>query len=358
MDQKQILDRQFGMCRFIYNYCLDLQIKSYTESKTQFSKYTLQQKIALLKKQEEFKWLNEGMSQALCRETENLDKAFTSFFKKKTQFPKFRSKKDNHKSFTIPQHFKIEGNKLTLPKAGQMKIILHRDLPSNHYTSCTVSKTPSGKYFASINCKVPDETVVKKPISETQAIGIDLGIKTFCVLSNGTMIENPKYLRKALKKIKKLSRKHSKKQVGSINREKSRIQLAKAHEKVINQRNDFLHKVTNQLTNEFDTICLETLNVAGMVKNHKLALAISDLGIEKFNVLIDRKAKSKGKNIIRIGRWEASSKTCGTCGTINKDLELKDRTWTCATCNTKHDRDLNAANNIKNMAFAGLERSL
>lgn len=347
--QAQQLDRQFGMCRFVYNYCLDLQTKEYQSTKTKLSKYDLQKRIAELKKEKE--WLREGMSQALCRETENLEKAYNNFFKKSANFPKFKSRKSDKQSFTIPQHFRLEVNKLHVPKLGKIKIVIHREIPSTKLTSLTISKTASGKYYASINFQVDESYPNFKPICENQAIGIDLGIKTFATLSNGIEIENPKFLKKSLRKLKRLHKRHSKKQKGSVNRDKSRAELARLYEQITNKRTNFLHQVTCKLTNEYDTICLETLKVKNMVKNHKLAQALSDVAIGTFNTQIEYKAKLKGVNIIRIGQFEPSSKMC-SCGTINKELKLKDRIWVCKECGSVNDRDLLAAQNIKRFAFA------
>jgi len=184
------------------------------------------------------------------------------------------------------------------------------------------------------------------PLSENKAIGIDLGIKTFAVLSNRVEIENPKHLRKSIEKLKKLQRKVSKKQKGSSNRKKSIVKLAKLHEKVANQRLDFLHKTTYYLVTNYDTLCLETLKANNMMKNHKLAQALSDISIGKFNDILDYKAEWFGCNILRIGQFEPSSKMC-SCGVINKELKLSDRNWVCKSCGTIHNRDLLAANNIK-----------
>lgn len=347
--QAQMLDRQFGMCRYVYNYCLDLQTKHYQSTQKKISKYDLQKEIALHKQEKE--WLKEGMSQALCRETENLEKAYNNFFKKLSKFPKFKSRKDDRQSFTIPQGFRLENNKLIIPKIKGIKIVLHREIPSSKLTSLTISKTATGKYYASINFQVDESYPELKPICENQAVGIDLGIKTFATLSDGVEIENPKFLRKSLRKLKRLQRKHSKKQIGLSNREKSRVKLARLYERISNRRTNFLHQVTCKLTNEYDTICLETLKVKNMVKNHKLAQALSDIAIGTFNRQIEYKAKEKGVNIIRIGQFDPSSKMC-SCGTINKELKLKDRIWVCTECGSVNDRDLLAAQNIKRFALA------
>lgn len=348
--QKQFFEKQFGMCRFIYNYCLDLQIKEYSLTQKKIHKYELQKRITQLKKTESYKWLREGHAQALNAETEHLESAYVNFFKTKKGFPKFKSKHNNNKSYTIPQDTKLIDNKLYLPKIkDEVKIKLHRPIIGEIKT-CTITKTSTNKYYISINLKVDKDYPKLKLIDESQAVGLDLGIKTFATLSDGTYIDNPKFLKKSLRKLKILSKRHSKKVKGSKNKEKSRLKLALLHEKVTNQRKDFLHKTTKMLVDNYDTICLETLKAKNMMKNHKLAQALSDISIGTFNTMIDYKSKQQGVNILRIGQFEPSSRLC-SCGVINQNLTLKDRTWTCSSCNTTHDRDVLASNNIKKFAF-------
>lgn len=348
--QKQFFEKQFGMCRFIYNYCLDLQIKEYSLTQKKIHKYELQKRITQLKKAESYEWLKEAFAQALNAETEHLESAYVNFFKTKKGFPKFKSKHDNNKSYTIPQGTRFNDNKLFLPKIdGSIKIKLHRPIIGEIKT-CTITKTPTNKYYISINLKVDKDYPKLKPIDESQAVGLDLGIKTFATLSDGTLINNPKFLKKSLKKLKILSKRHSKKVKGSKNKDKSCLKLALLHEKVSNQRKDFLHKTTKMLVHNYDTICIETLKAKNMIKNHKLAQALSDISIGTFNTMIDYKAKQQGVNILRIGQFEPSSKLC-SCGVINQNLTLKDRTWTCSSCNITHDRDVLASNNIKKFAF-------
>lgn len=350
--QEEIINKHFGSCRWIYNYGLDKKIKSYQQTGKGLPRFDIQKELPELKKKEETIWLKEIYSQSLQSSLENLDKAFTRFFKEKKGFPKFKTKKDNRQSYQIPQNTKIdfEKNKIYLPKLREgIKTKISREFNGIIKTS-TVSKTPSGKYFISILVELQEELPKKKSIDEKQAIGIDLGIKTFATLSNGIEIENPKHLKKSLKKLKKLQRKVSKKVKGSNNRKKSVKKLAILHEKVVNKRNDFLHKTSHYLTNNFDTICLETLKSGNMMKNHKLAQALSDISIAKFNEFINYKSEWYGCNVLRIGQFEPSSKMC-SCGEINHELKLSDRDWTCKSCGTTHQRDILAANNIKKFAF-------
>lgn len=351
-EQEELILKHMGSSRWIYNYALNKKITSYQETGKGMSRFEIQKDLPVLKNHEETSWLKEVNSQTLQASLENLDKAFTRFFKEKKGFPKFKSKKDNRQSFNIPQNTTInfELGKLGLPKfKTDIKVKIDRTFDGIIKTS-TITKTPTGKYFISILVELQQELPKKKSLNEKQAIGIDLGIKTFATLSNGIEIENPKHLKKSLKKLKKLQIKVSKKVKGSNNRVKSVKKLALLHEKVTNKRQDFLHKTSHFLVTNFDTICLETLNSINMMKNHKLAQALSDVAIGKFNELIDYKSEWYGCNILRIGQFEPSSKMC-SCGTINKELKLNQRVWTCNSCGTTHDRDVLAANNIKHFAF-------
>lgn len=354
-EQEVLLAKHFGCSRWMYNYALDKKIKSYQQEKKSLSRFEIQKDIPALKKADGTEWLKEVNSQTLQASLENLDKAFTKFFRDKKGFPKFKSKHDNRQSFSVPQNgiVDFETSTISLPKfKNPIKCKLHRRFEGNSKT-VTISKTPTGKYFVSVLVEVNEELPELKPICENQAVGVDLGIKTFAVLSNGDEIQNPRNLKKSLKKIKKLQRKVSKKVKGSNNRKKAVSKLAKMHEKVSNRRFDFLHKVTAKLVSENNTICLETLTASNMMKNHKLAQALSDISIGKFNEILEYKAKWNGVNILRIGRFQPSSKMC-SCGVINNDLKLSDRHWTCSSCNTTHNRDVLASNNIKKFAFINL----
>lgn len=351
-EQRVLLAKHFGCSRWIYNYALDKKVKAYQTTKESISRFTIQKDIPKLKQSEETNWLKEVNSQSLQASLENLDKAFTKFFRDKKGFPKFKSKHDNRQSFSAPQNgiVDFETNTISLPKfKNPIKCKLHRKFEGNSKT-VTISKTPTGKYFVSVLVEVNKELPKLKPIDENKAVGIDLGIKTFAVLSDGEEIQNPKHLKAALKRLKKQQRRVSKKVKGSNNRKKAVKKLAILHENVSNKRNDFLHKVTAKLVSEHDTLCLETLKACNMIKNHKLAQALSDISIGRFNEILEYKAKWNGVNILRIGQFEPSSKMC-TCGAINKELKLSDRVWKCKSCGETHKRDLLAANNIKRFAF-------
>ena len=350
--QEVLLAKHFGCCRFIYNYALDKKVKAYQKDKTNLSRFDIQADLPNMKKSEEYHWLSEVNSLSLQAALANLDSAFVKFFREKKGFPNFKSKKESKQSFSIPQNTRVKFDecKVYIPKFRKgIKARFHRKFEGLVKTS-VITRTSTCKYYISVLVEVNEVDAAPKPISENKAVGIDLGIKTFAVLSDGTEIQNHKYLKRSIKKVKRLQRSLSKKAKGSKNREKARLRLARVHERVRNQRNDFLHQVTHRLVANYDTICLETLSASNMIKNHHLAQALEDIAINRFNTLLEYKAKKNGVNILRIGRFEPSSKMC-TCGYINHKLTLSMRRWKCPVCGAVHDRDLLAANNIKRFAF-------
>ena len=349
--QLLLLNKTFGCVRYIYNWGLSKKIKYYQEQNKTLSSFDLTKELPLLKQEKD--WLKEIDAQALQQSLRHLDNSFTKFFREKKGFPKFKSKHDNRQSYStiMNVHLLPEMNKIQLPKLGKVKVRIDR-LPKGTFKTCTVKKTPTNKYFVVLTVDEDIKIPNKPQVTESTTIGIDLGIKDFAILSDGRKFANPKYLLKNLKRLKVLQKRLSRKQKGSKNREKARLKVALQHEKITNLRKDFLHKITYRLTHDsqVDTICLETLAVSNMLKNHKLARSISDVSWSSFNDLIDYKAELYGKNILRIGTFEPSSKLC-TCGYKNNNLTLNDREWTCPICNTHHDRDILAANNIKRFAL-------
>lgn len=343
--QKELIKKHCGSVRFLYNLALETKTTAYLGNKVNLSRYDLQKQLVKLKK--ELPWLKETNSQSLQSALINLDEAYKKFFKG-AGFPKFK-KKTNGGSFAVPQNVIVENDLLIIPKFKEgIKIVLHRPI-NGTIKSATVSITPTGKYFVSILCEIKEEIPIKTPIKESTTIGVDLGIKDFCITSEGEVFENPKYLRKAQSKLKYVQRKYSK-----YKGKRTKKKLAKLHEDVVNKRKDFLHKVSTKLIRENQTIALETLAVKNMVKNHNLAQAINDVSWSTFVSMLEYKADWYGKNILRIGQFTPSSKTCSNCGTINKELQLKDREWTCGSCGTHHDRDINAACNIKSFALKNI----
>lgn len=350
-EQQVLLEKHFGATRWIYNYALEKKIKTYKEINKGLSRFQLQKDIPILKNNEETKWLKEVNSQSLQYSLLCLDNAFNKFFREKKGFPNFKNKQGKQ-SFICPQNFSIEDNKLFIPKFKQgIKIKLSQEIKGKQLL-CTISKTKTNKYFVSIVTEQEKE-IKQKAISKKTSIGIDLGIKDFLITSKGDKFSNPKFTRKYEKKLSKEQKLLSRKKKGSKNKEKQRIKVAEVHEKIRNGRTDFLHKVTRKLINEsqINTYCLEDLNISGMLKNHKLAKSIQDVSWYEFVRQLEYKSKWEGKNILKIGRFEPSSKTCSNCGKINQDLQLKDREWVCRECGFKHDRDINAAKNILDFSF-------
>ena len=341
--QKELIAKHIGSSRFVYNLALETKNTAYLGSKHNFSPFDLIKQLPDLKK--ECEWLKEVNSQSLQQSIQNMDIAFKKFFKG-AGFPKFKSKHKGKQSFSIPQNVIVENNLLIIPKFKEgINIVLHREIKGT-IKSATISVTPTGKYFVSILVDTNTEIPTKAPITENATIGIDLGIKDFAITSDGEVFENPKNLRKAQSKLKYVQRKYSKNKG-----KRTKQRLALLHEKVVNKRKDFLHKTSTKLIRENQTICLEDLAVSNMVKNHNLAQAISDVSWSTFVTMLEYKADWYGKNILRIGRFAPSSKTCSCCGTINKELTLKDREWTCPKCNSVLDRDKNASINIKSFAL-------
>lgn len=344
--QKVLLDKHIGSARFIYNLALETKQIAYASNQTNLSCFSLMKQLPELKK--ECKWLKEINAQSLQQTIVNLDAAYTNFFKGRADFPKYKSKKKGNKSFGVPQNTKIdfEKNKLIIPKFKEgIYITISRTFVGKVKTT-TISKTPSGKYYASILVETDFNKIPKSKVTKENTIGIDLGIKNFAITSDGEVFDNPRFLKQSLSKLKFIQRKYSKHKG-----KKTKNKLTKTHEKVANQRKDYLHKVSTKLVRENKSIALENLNVKGMMQNHKLAQAIGDVGWGMFNSMLEYKSEWYGANLLKIGRFEPSSKTCNCCGNINKELTLSDREWICNKCKTNHDRDINAAINIKNFAL-------
>lgn len=347
---KELLGRHFGVRRFIFNKFLEIRQKEYLENKVYIGYNACSALVTEMKKQPEFEWLNEVNSQSIQATIKDLDNAYDRFFRKISKFPKFKSKHNSNQSFKVPQFAKIdwEAKTLKIPKfrtpfkfkgkySGELVKI----------NSVTISKNASGKYFASIQ----GEFEILEKESTGEIIGIDLGIKTLLVDSNGTEIENERFLKKHLKKLKYLQRQHSKKKKGSKSRERSRIKLAKEYQKVTDQRNNYLNQVSIKLINDNQVICLEDLAVKNMVKNHKLAQAISDVSWGSLVSMLKYKAAWYNRQVIQIDRFYPSSKTCSNCHYLMSSIDLSVREWDCPSCGSHHDRDVNAA---KNILFQGL----
>lgn len=345
--QKIFFEKSFGCARYIYNWGLDLRNEAYKNGGSRISWIDICKKITELKQKEETSWLKEVSIQSLQCSIRNMDAAFENFFKKKSKFPKFKSKKDKKQTFQVVKDVVVdfEEMKIRLPKIGWIKFSKNRTFVGRVCIT-TISKSPVGKYYVSILVDDGLDLPTKSQVNYETSVGIDVGIKDFAVLSNGQVFENPKYLEKAEKRLKVLQKRYSKKQKGSKRQEKARLQLVKAYEKVRNCRTDYIHKVTSKIIRENQTVIIEDLNVIGMIKNHNLAKHIASASWYEFFRQLQYKAEWSGVNLIRIGRFEPSSKMC-LCGTIYKELKLSQREWVCPNCGRSNDRDLLAAINIK-----------
>jgi putative transposase len=342
-EQRSLINQTLGCCRLIYNKGLAMRDDAYSNGE----KVGYNQTSAMLtdlKRQADFAFLKDVDSIALQQSLRDLDRGFKNFFEKRTRHPQFKSKHNNHQSYrTINNggNIRIVGKYIKLPKLGYVKI--KQSMEVGHINNVTVERTPTGKYFVVLN-------VDFEPESRSNAgskIGIDVGIKEFYSDSNGNVVNNPKYLEKSMCKLVREQRRLSRKQKGSINRNKQRIKVAKVHEKITNQRNDFLQKQSTMLVRENQTICVEDLNVKGMLRNHKLAQHIASCSWSKFFAMLEYKAAWYGNNIIKVPTLYPSSQTCSCCGYKNplvKNLAI--RNWECPKCHTKHDRDINASINI------------
>ena len=343
-EQSILLAKHFGSVRWTYNYFLNQRKTEYLNNKKSLNYYDQAAELTQIKKVNE--WLKEINSQTLQYSLKCLDMAYQGFFNKRTKFPNFKSKR-NKNSFTIPQNVRYDGTKLIVPKfLDGIEMIMERQI-KGIIKHCNISKTPTGKYFVSILTELEYQ-----PVSKTnQSVGIDLGIKDFLVLSNGTKIKNHRFL-KHYERILAENQKYLSRKTKQSNRyEKQRLKVARIYEKITNSRMDLIHKTTTNLIKQFDTIYLEDLNVKGMMKNHKLAKAIGDVSWGKFIDILEYKAIWNDKQVIHIDRFFPSSKTCSKCGWINNQLTLKDRNWTCSECGSVHDRDFNAAINILNEGY-------
>ena len=343
-EQEQALARQCGASRFVYNHFLRARIEYYLANKDGTKQGLTYHDTALmltkLKQQPGYEWLKEANAQALQQSLRDLDSAYRTFFDHRARFPRFK-RKHERQSFRVPQDFRVQHSRLVIPKLSPIKMVIHRPIAGT-MKQVTVSRTKTGQYYAAILCEVE----LPEPAYQGGEIGVDLGLQSFLVTSEGETVASPQYLRTAERRVKRLQRRVSRRKQGSKGREQARRQVARQHEKVANQRNDFLHKLSRRLVDENQAIYAESLNVKGMLANHTLAQSISDSGWGEFVRQLTYKGAWYGCQLVHIDRFVPSSKRCAACGFINQDLRLSDREWACPACGLIHDRDHNAAVNI------------
>lgn len=349
-EQSQELDCIFGSCRFVYNLALETKRWAWITANKNVTWIDLVNQLTELKHTNAI-WLKVAPSQCLVAAIRNLDRAYSNFFRGKG-YPKFKSKYSKQ-SIKFPAYVKVSFDMgiIKLPKLTPIKCVFHRKF-QGVVKSTNVSKTATGKYFVSILVENQNELPKKQPVEPETTIGLDVGIKTFATLSNGDAINMPRFLRNNLKRLRveqrKLNRRFKKgAKVQSKNYCKQKQVVGKLHERIRNQREDFLHKASDILVRGFDCICVEQLYIKGMLQNRRNALAIAELGWRRFFTMLEYKANWHGKNLLFIGRFEPSSKTCSHCNSVNDNLRQQQRTWNCPTCGAELDRDINAAINIK-----------
>lgn len=341
--QKERLAKAFGSCRWVWNHFLNLMNETYKETGKGLSGYDVKKLLPKLKKQEETAWLSETYSMCLQQVCLNLGIAFNNFFERRAKYPRFKSRHGNQ-SLSYPSNVKIEGGLLKVPKIGLICAKIHRPVKGKLKT-VTISKNCCDQYFASI--LFDDGTKQPEQSTEGNVIGIDLGLNHFVITSQGSKFDNPKWINKHERNLKIKQQQLSRKQKGSNNRNKSRLKVAKIQNKITRCREDFQHKLSRRIVNENQVICVENLAVRNMVRNRKLSKAISQVGWGQFCTMLKYKAELEGKVYVEVDRFFPSSKTCNVCLNQVSSLTLDIRNWTCRSCNTQHDRDVNAARNIR-----------
>ena len=356
-EQEQKLNKTLGCYRFVYNHMLAIKQEAYNKDKTnlrlcELSKYL----FGTLLKDEQYAWLKDENTKVMQQAIRQMLSAYDKFFKQHNGFPKFKSKKDKQSALfpigSISKRNTFETRHITLTKPLKNLRFRCSDLYFKRLQeykegirSATLSKTKSGNYFLSILVEIEDNELKRFEHTNKQ-VGIDLGVKDFVITSDGDVFENKHFLKKEENKMKRLQRQLSRKKVGSNNRGKQIVKIAKLFERMTNKKDAYIHYVVNKLLQSYDTIFMEDLNVQGMLSNHRIAKAISEVGFYKFKEILSNKALVNDKQIISIDRFYPSSKTCSVCGHKKQDLKLSDREWTCQNCGTRHDRDINAAVNI------------
>jgi putative transposase len=350
-EQRTALAKTFGCARYVYNWALDLRTQSYCEEGKSVSYTDTSKALTKLKRDEDHEWLKEPSSVALQQSLRNLESAFQNFFDGRAGYPSFKRKHGKETARLASNAFTLYGKSLSAAKGpGALNVRWSRDLPDTcNVTSVTLTKDSAGRYFVSLTC-----TEEKDPLPETsKTVGVDLGITDVAVTSDGHKSGNPKHLENDLYRLKKAQRRLSRKMKGSENWKKQKRRVANIHARIADKRNDFLHKLSRKLVDENQTICLETLNVKGMQQNRSLAHSISGTGWSTLVRQIEYKAEWAGRTVVKIDRWFPSTKRCSACGHVRKTKPLSERHWRCEECGESHDRDVNAAKNIRTVGLTG-----
>lgn len=339
--QAAALAVQFGCARWVWNEALAKTQELYRETGKGLNCHAMTVRLPKLKQEHE--WLKEAYSQVLQQSLQNLARAFDNFFAKRGRYPRLKSK-HGRQSIQYPQHVKLEGSRIYLPKVGWARCVVHREIVGKIKT-VTISRNACGQFHASV---LTDDGVALPAVStDGKAIGIDVGLTHLAITSDGSKFDNPRHLRKAQRNLKRKQQSLSRKKKGSNRRNKALQLVARAHERVACARKDYLHKLSRRIVNENQVIAVETLNVKSMLKNHKLARVVSDAGWGMFMGFIEYKAAREGKAFVKCDRWFPSTKTCSECGYATETKALDVRSWDCPHCGVHHDRDVNGAKNIR-----------